>query len=156
MTAASWPVASLDSVARLRALAAGLPHVALQEIVIEAPFDAVWQVAGDMEHGVPRFEHDVRRVEILAREGERLRLVAYGRLGLHRRFDAVLRPGWCVMRAPGVDIGMAASPEGEARTRFAHFEGSRWLGRPGRAFFRRWVTRDLRRLDSILREGDRT
>ena len=151
MTDVRWPTVEIGNVARLRALAAGLPHVALEEIVIDAPFAAVWGVAGDLEHGVPRFEHDVKRVEVLERRADALRLVATGRFGLHRTFDAVLRPGWCVMSAPGVDIGMAAVAEGEGRTRFAHYEGSRWLGRAGRALFRRWVRRDLERLAAIAR-----
>jgi hypothetical protein len=49
------------------------------------------------------------------------------------------------------DIGMAAAAlDGGRRTRFAHFEGSRWLGRPGRPFFRRRVEGDFARLRRIL------
>jgi hypothetical protein len=59
------------------------------------------------------------------------------------RLDAVLRPGWCVMRGALAEIGMAATPAGSTATRFAHFEGSRWLGRAGRPFFRRKVRADL-------------
>lgn len=154
MTHAKWPVAEVGAVARLRALAAGLSHVALAEIVIDAPFATVWGLAGDMEGGVPRFENHVRRIEVLEREGESLRLVTFGPLGVRTDFDAILQPGLCVMRARGrmLDIGMAATPEAEGRTRFAHFEGSRWLGRAGRAFFRRRVMRDLHRLDAISRD----
>ena len=65
MTRVDWPLAELDPVQRMRVLAAGLPHVALAETVIAAPFDAVWAVAGDLVNGVPRFEHDVRSIEIL-------------------------------------------------------------------------------------------
>jgi hypothetical protein len=65
------------------------------------------------------------------------------------RLDAVLRPGWCVMRGALGEIGMAAAPAGPGRTRFAHFEGSRWLGRAARPLFRRFVRRDLARLAAL-------
>jgi hypothetical protein len=47
---------------------------------------------------------------------------------------------------------MAARAEGAGRTRFAHFEGSRWLGRAARPLFRRFVRRDLANL-ARLAEG---
>ena len=150
MSAAAWPQAEIDSVTRMRALAEALPHVALIERVIEAPFDAVWGVAGDLVNGVPRFEHDVGEVEILRSEGDQLTLAAAGPLGLRMHFDAVLRPGWCVMRSWAADIGMAAVPEGDGRTRFAHYEGSRWLGRAGRPLFSRLIGRDLDRLAQLV------
>jgi hypothetical protein len=149
----SWPSVELDPVARLRALAAALPHVAFEERVIEAPFPRVWSFIEDMERGVPRFEGNVRRIEIVQREGERLWLRSWSPLGLELRMRAVLRPGWCVMgTATGsAQIGMAARAEGAA-TRFAHFEGSRWLGRAARPLFRAFVRRDLARL-ARLAEG---
>ncbi len=153
MTRADWPLAELDPVQRMRVLAAGLPHVALAETVIEARFDAVWAIAGDLVNGVPRFEHDVERIEILSQEHDRLELMASGPLGLRMRFDTILRPGWCVMRSRLADIGMAAAPEGEGRTRFAHYEGSRWLGRPGRRWFARLIRRDLANLARLVENG---
>ena len=144
----SWPQVELDPVVRLRALAAALPHVSLEECVIEAPFERVWSFIEDMERGVPQFEGNVQRLRILRREGERLWLESNGPLGGTLRMQAVLRPGWCVMGTGngGVQIGMAARAEGPGRTRFAHFEGSRWLGRLARPLFRRFVRRDLARL----------
>ena len=56
MRRADWPLAELDPVQRMRVLVAGLPHVALAERVIEAPFEAVWAIAGDLVNGVPRFD----------------------------------------------------------------------------------------------------
>lgn len=150
--AASWPAAELDPVARLRALAASMPWVSLDEIVIAAPFERVWSYIEDMERGVPQFEGNVRRIEILAREGDRLRLRSTDPLGLRMQLDAVLRPGWCVMRGALGELGMAAAPVGPAATRFAHFEGSRRLGRIARPLFRRFVRRDLARL-AALAEG---
>jgi hypothetical protein len=147
--APAWPVAELDPVARLHALAASLPWVSLEETVIEAPFARVWSYIEDMERGVPQFERNVRRIEILAREGERLAVRSFGPAGLPLRLDVVLRPGWCVMRGALGEIGMAAAPLGPATTRFAHFEGSRRLGRLARPLFQRWVRRDLARLAAL-------
>ena len=146
-----WPIASLDEAARLRALAAALPHAAYGEAVIDARFDAVWAVVGDLEHGVPRFEGNVSRIEIIEREGDRLRLQAWGVLGLRFDLEAILRPGWCVMRSRSTDIGMAAAPFGDgSRTRFAHFEASRVAGRLLAPFLRRNVAGDLRRLAALF------
>jgi hypothetical protein len=150
----SWPRAELDPVVRLRALAAALPHASLEERLIEAPFERVWSFIEDMERGVPQFEGNVRRLQIARREGERLWLESEGVLGVTLRMQAVLRPGWCVMEtgSGSVQIGMAARAEGPGRTRFAHFEGSRWLGRLARPLFRRFVRRDLANL-ARLAEG---
>jgi hypothetical protein len=148
-----WPAARVDPVARLRALAASLPWVSYEEAVIEAPFARVWSYIADMERGVPQFEGNVRRLEIVAREGERLVVDSWGPGGLRMRLDAVLRPGWCVMRGALGEIGMAAAPLGAGATRFAHFEGSRRLGRIARPVFRRFVRRDLARLAALAERG---
>jgi len=146
-----WPRVEIDPVARLRALAAGLPHVALVECVLDAPPERVWSIVGDLERGVPRFEDGVRSAVITARSGERLEVVTRGTLGLRMHFRAVLRPGWCVMHSRFADIGMAIAAQDDGRrTRFAHFEGSRWLGRLGRGWFRRRVQRDFERLRRLL------
>ena len=144
-----WPSVELDPVARLRALAASLPWVSFEEAVIEAPFARVWSYIANMERGVPQFERNVRRLEILARDGDELVLRSWSPGGLSMRLDAVLRPGWCVMRGALGEIGMAATPVGANATRFAHFEGSRRLGRIARPVFRRFVRRDLARLAAL-------
>jgi hypothetical protein len=147
----AWPSAEIDPVMRLRALAAGLSHVALVECVLDAAPEDVWSIVGDLEHGVPRFERGVRSAAISARDGEGLELVTRGALGFPMHFRAVLRPGWCVMHSRLADIGMAVAPLDEGRrTHFAHFEGSRWLGRPGRIYFRRRVLGDFERLRRLL------
>jgi hypothetical protein len=146
---ADWPEVEIDPVARLRALAAALPWVSLDERVIQAPFARVWSYLDDMERGVPQFEGNVRRIEVLARDGERLRLRSWAPGGFAMDLDAVLRPGWCVMRGAFGEIGMAATPLGPEATRFAHFEGSRRLGRLARPLFRHFVRRDLRRLAAL-------
>ncbi len=147
-----WPSASLDEVARLRAIAASLPFLAYRERTIEAPFDVVWSIFGDLENGVPRFDHYVRWIRIESRAGERLALTSSGPLGRSMRFDAIHRPGWCVMRSREGVVGMAASPQGEARTRIAHFEGSRWLGALGRWWFGRTMERELDTLAALCEQ----
>jgi len=149
VSALDWPRLEPDPVTRLRALAAALPWVSLGETVIEAPFARVWSYIEDLEHGVPQFERNVLGLRILRRDGERIECVARGPLGVSQRFDVVLRPGWCVMRSRLGELGMAATPLGAGATRFAHFEGSRWLGRAARPVFRAFVQRDLRRLAAL-------
>ena len=139
----AWPSAQLDDVARLRAIAAALPHLAYRERTLDAPFEIVWSIFGDLERGVPRFDHFVRWLRITERDGERVRLVSNGPLGIPMRFEAVLRPGWCVMRSRQAEVGMAATPEGSARTRVAHFEGSRFLGALGRWWLGRTMEGEL-------------
>jgi len=149
----SWPHVELDAVTRLRALAAALPHVSLEERVIEAPFERTWRYIDDLEGGVPQFEGNVYRIDVLRREGEHVECVSHGPLGISQRITAVMRPGWCVMRSNLGEIGMAAVALGPGRTRFAHFEGSRWLGRVARPLFRRFVRRDLERLAALAEAG---
>ena len=146
-----WPEARIDAVARLRALAAGLPHVVLAECVLEAPFERVWAIVGDLERGVPRFEANVSAARITAREGDRLVLEARHPLGPRVRFDVVLQPGYCVMRARFADVGMAAVAEpGGLRTRLAHYEGSRPLGRLAWPLLRRNIRADFAALRRLL------
>jgi hypothetical protein len=147
----SWPRVEIDPVAQLRALSAALPHTVLGERVIDAPFDRVWSLVGDMEHGVPRYEEGIERVEIIARHGEQLELITHGRFGVHLSLDAVLRDGWCVMHSRLADIGMAAAPAADgSRTHFAHYEGSRLLGRIAHGFFRRKIDGDLDRIAALV------
>ena len=138
-----WPSAKLDDVARLRALAAARPHLAYRERTLDAPFEVVWSVFGDLENGVPQFDRYVRRIRITGRDGERLALESNGPLGIPMRFEAIHRPGWCVMQSWQGEVGMAAAPLAGGRTRIAHFEGSRFLGALGRWWFGRSLEREL-------------
>lgn len=150
---ARWPSAQLDDVARLRAIAAARPHLAYRERTIAAPFDVVWAILGDLEHGVPRFDHYVRWIRIVARDGDRLKLESNAPLfGATLRFEAIHRPGWCVMRSREAEVGMAAAPVGADRTRVGHFEGSRLFGRLGRWWLMRTLRAELETLARLCEE----
>ncbi len=144
MQRGSWPSARIDEVARLRAIAAARPHLAYRECTIDAPFDVVWSIFGDLEGGVPRFDHYVRWIRITARDGERLQLESNAPIpGVTMRFDAIYRPGWCVMRSRLAEVGMAATALTASSTRIGHFEGSRFLGALGRWWLGRTMEREL-------------
>jgi hypothetical protein len=131
--AAAWPVATLDRIARLRALAAGLPGTAVHERVIDAPFDLVWGFVSDLERSVPEFDREVSRVRIVRSDGERVRIHSWAPyLPVPLPFDVTLRPGWCWMVGdPQIYVvGMAAEDTGDGRTRFGHLEGL-VVGGPG-------------------------
>jgi len=147
----SWPEVELNEVQRLRILAAGLPHVALAEMVIEAPIDRVWGLTGDLVAGTPQFELGVRSVEILREEGTHLEVAARTAFGATLYYEVELRFGYCLMQSPWSDVGMAAVEEIPGRsTRFAHFEGSRMLGRLGRPLFRWNIAGDFKRIARIV------
>jgi hypothetical protein len=122
-----WPVADLDPVRRMRVIAAATPGAAYAEELIPAPFSAVWELASDLEHELPRMITDLRSFEITSTRGERMTARANGRLGQRARFDIVLRPGWCVMQSRFLIGGMAAVPETDG-TRFAFLGGLRLPG----------------------------
>ena len=122
-----WPSVAIDPVRRMRALVAALPHAAYREDVLDAPFADVWGIASDLEHGTALWEKNVAALEVVARDGDKLRVVIRSPFGPRLRADAVLRPGWCVMQGRLFAVGMAAVAEG-ARTRFAHFEALRLPG----------------------------
>lgn len=121
MSQTDWPTPQLDPVRRLRIVVAAIPHAAYRERVLDAPFDDVWGVAGDLEHGTPRWKKDVNALAIVASAPrDRLEVVIRSYLGIRLHLHAVLDTGWCLMQGPLLAVGMAATREGE-RTRFAHF-----------------------------------
>lgn len=150
----AWPTADLDPVDRMRSLAAGLPHVATNETVFEAGFDRVWELVSDFERYTAQYEAAVREARIVERDGERLVLHVKGPLpaplSAWQRFDVVLRPGWCLMSSRIGDVGMAARPEGEGRTRYFHFEGSALLGRLLKPLFAWNIRQDFRKMTGLL------
>jgi hypothetical protein len=130
---AEWPEARLGRVARLRALAAGLPGAAVQERVIDAPFDELWAFVSDLERSVPAFDRTVARVRIVGRAGEHVRMRAWAPgVPVPLPMDAVLRDGWCVMtsRPTFHVVVMAAEPRADGRTRYAHLEATAIAGPP--------------------------
>jgi hypothetical protein len=122
-----WPSAELDPVRRMRILVAALPHAAFRERVLDAAFARVWGVASDLENATPRWKKDVTGLSILEREDDRLEVEIRSFFGIRLRARAELRRGWCIMQAPLLVVGMAASPEG-TRTRFAHFQALNFAG----------------------------
>lgn len=112
---------SIDAVDRLRIVAAGLEDTVLVEALLDAPYQSVWGLAGDLERGLPQFEPSVTAVEIVERHGERLRVVVDTAGGLRLPMEVLLRDGYCLMQSKTVSVGMAARPEGD-KTRFVHFE----------------------------------
>ncbi len=150
-----WPEVGLGPVRRMRVLAASIPGAVVRERLMDAPFDAVWAIAGDLEGGVPRFEPLVARTRIAWRHGERLTLHAWSPAGMPSRFDVELRPGWCLMQEARrlYLVGMAAEPEG-SQTRFAHLEGvPRAGGRLLAPLVGRAVENDLRNIERLAREA---
>ena len=147
-----WPAARLGTVARLHALAAGLPGAAVHERVIDAPFDDLWAFVSDLERSVPAFDRSVARVRIEARAGDNVRMRTWApHVPVPLPMDAVLRPGWCVMTSrPTLHVvAMAAEPTDDGRTRYAHLEATaiagprvvRALLRPLRALTHRYLAR---------------
>jgi hypothetical protein len=129
-----YPGVELDPIRRLRVLAAATPGAAVAEGVLDAPFEAVWAAATDFEqvHGIEIF---VAQAHIRARQpdaetgGERLELEYRPRpFGPRDVLDIDLRPGWCWMQSRLAIAAMAAVPEGNDRTRFAHLEALRLPG----------------------------
>jgi hypothetical protein len=147
----AWPTIEVDPVEKMRALASSLPYVGADETVFDVPFDPFWRFIEDLETNTPRIESTVNRLEILDRNGDRLRLKARSPIGVWDEFDVVLRPGFCIMQGRSGQIGMAARPESETTTRYFHFEGTKILGRIGRPFFAWNVRQDFRRLRKLLR-----
>jgi hypothetical protein len=140
---------TLDPIARLRVIAAGLPEAGFVEAVLDAPYASVWGIASDLEHGVPKYESAVRAVEILQRRGERLKITVQTSNGTQLPMEVILRDGYCLMQSEAVAIGMAAQAEGR-RTRFAHFECLR--GRPADASVETKLAAELRQIEQLARQ----
>lgn len=137
-----WPVAELDPIRRLHVLAAVTPGLTVVERIIDVPFDDVWSIASDIERELPRLGgRYVRSLQIIDRDGERLRADVRGPLGIRDEFAIVLRPGWCWMEGHVLSAAMAAKAEGE-RTLFAWATN---LHLPGGKLMRHFSTRSLHR-----------
>ena len=149
------PNPELDPIQRLHVLASAIPGAAVAEGVLDAPFDAVWDTVGDLEHaaGIEIFVGEPRITSRRADPetgGERLELEYRIRPFRKREVTEIdLRPGWCWMQSRSTIAAMAAVPEGD-RTRFAHLEAARF---PGRRLFKPLLlakmalVRELRRFE---------
>ena len=158
--AVPWPDATLDPVRRARVLAAGMPGSALVERVLDAPYDTTWPWVTDLPTSVPRFDTQVRRIDVTERwrdDGvERMTITSWAN-GLRLGFDVWLEDGFCLMRGRHrlYVVVMAARPEdGGARTRFAHVEGVPLPGaRVLRGYLQRVVNADVRNLARLAASG---
>lgn len=149
------PEATLGPVRRLRVMAAAIPGAVLMERVFDASFDEVWALAGDLEHGVPRWEPMVSSARVIERQGDRVSLVTRTPFRVSLSIDAVVRRGWCWMQTIPrfYVIGMAAEPEGRG-TRFAQLEGSPLPGgRLLQPLVHLDVSYDLHSLGGLLSRG---
>jgi hypothetical protein len=124
-----WPIAEVDQIARLRALAAGVSGATVVERVVPAQFDAVWALLSDFEGGFGLIEPDMRRVRVAARDGAHIELAARSRWGMRARLAGTHRPGWLWVQSRFLLIGVAAVPRPDGRTRVACTGGVRVPGR---------------------------
>ncbi len=154
----------LDPVVRARALAASIPGAGWQEAVFDVPFDRAWPLIADLETSVPAADPFVRRLEIRERRptgdgAELLRFTTWSpvRVLPAQRFTARMEDGFCLMRNVGrlFVVVMAASPEGEERTRFFHCEAVPRRGaRPLRRLMQRNVGIDVEGFERLVRAAN--
>ncbi|THA48159.1 hypothetical protein [Streptomyces sp. A1136] len=120
---------AIDTVARLRVMAAGVPGARVAERVLPAAPETVWAVMADLEGEFGRFQPDMRSLRVLRVRGDRVEALARSKYGLRAHFRGVLRPGWCWLQSRFLIIGMAAAPEPGGGTRVALTGGVRVPGR---------------------------
>ena len=125
----SWPTADVDTVRRLRVMAAAVSAPLFAEAVLDAPWARAWSVASDLETSLPLLVRPMRSFTVLDRREETLRAEAVSAAGTRAEFAVVLRPGWCLMQSRFVIGGMAAVADGD-RTRFAVLGASRVVRGP--------------------------
>ena len=159
----AWPQAHLSPVARLHALAAGMPGTVVVGHRFDRPFDTVWSWITDLPRSVPAFDRSVASLAVRpSSTGHRYaaRARSSWRLAwVPQTFDVDLDDdGWCLMVARNglYVVAMAAEPDGDDATRFAHLEGvpgraGRWLAPVLRPSRRRHVAHDLAGMDRELR-----
>jgi hypothetical protein len=124
-----WPQTDLDSVRRMRALASAVSGAAVTERVIDASLADVWGLMADLTGTFTEIQPDLRSVEIVAQDGDRVVLLARSKYRFRARLEGVVRPGWCWLQSRFLVIGMAAAEEAGGRTRVALTGGVRVPGR---------------------------
>ncbi len=144
---------TIDAVARLRIMAAGVRGARVVEQVVPAPPEAVWAVMADLEGEFGRFQPDMRRVRVLRVAGDRVEALARSKYGFRARLRGVVRPGWCWLQSRFLIIGMAAGPEPGGGTRVALTGGVRVPGRAAIVPFgtARELACAMRRLEDRIR-----
>jgi hypothetical protein len=125
----NWPQVELDDVRRLHALAAGIPGAAVTERVFNEPLPAVWDLMWSDGRRFIEFQPDMRSVENVQREGDRITMLVRSTFGMRARLEGVVRPGWCWLQSRFLLIGMAATEEPTGGTRVALTGGVRVPGR---------------------------
>ncbi|MER6314197.1 hypothetical protein ABT237_10550 [Streptomyces sp. NPDC001581] len=146
-----WPITDLDPVRRLYALAGGIRGAHVTEAHLDAPFERVWALLGDLEGAFGQVVPDMERLRVVRRQGERVEVMAHSRYGMRARLRGVQRPGWCWLQSRFLLLGVAAAPEGSG-TRVAFTGGVRL---PTQAVLiplgvRREGSRSVRRLTALL------
>uniref|UniRef100_UPI002F917DEF SRPBCC family protein n=1 Tax=Streptomyces melanogenes TaxID=67326 RepID=UPI002F917DEF len=146
-----WPTIDLDPVRRLHALAGGIRGAHVTEAHIEAPFEQVWALLGDLEGTFGQIVPDMERLRVVRRQGERVEALARSKYGMRARLRGVQRPGWCWLQSRFLLLGVAATPDGPG-TRVAFTGGVRL---PTRAALvplgvRREGSRSVQRLTALL------
>lgn len=159
-SAGGWPVATLDPVRRVHALAAAIPSAEVQETHFDRSFDEVWSFIADLEWSVSRFDDLVAKLTIDTREwddalaGERIVARAWTtKRTPPMTFDVELCEGFCLMQARHrlFLVAMAAAPDPAGGTRFAHVEAlPRRFSRVLRPIYRRTARSDLRGMHRAL------
>lgn len=146
-----WPTIDLDPVRRLHALVGGIRGAHVTEAHIEAPFEQVWALLGDLEGTFGQIVPDMERLRVVRRQGERVEALARSKYGMRARLRGVQRPGWCWLQSRFLLLGVAATPDGPG-TRVAFTGGVRL---PTRAALvplgvRREGSRSVQRLTALL------
>lgn len=139
----------LDPVARLHVLATALPGAIVAERIVPSPFERVWRVVSDLESMVPRYERNVKGVEVVERRDDIVRIVATLRNGAREEMDVRMTPGWCLMQSETMIVCFGARSVGH-HTIVAHLEHFRpSLLRPGVPLLPEAREKLLRELDTI-------
>lgn len=125
----TWPVAELDTIQRLRVMAAAVPGAAVTERLVDAPLDRVWAVLADFPGGFTQVQPDMRVVRVVQRAGDEVTLHALSRHGMRAQLHGTERSGWCWLQSRFLIIAMAAVQQPDARTRVALTGGIRLPGR---------------------------
>lgn len=125
----NWPQAEVDTVRRLRVLAAPIVGAAVTERVFDQPVERVWSLLSDLEGAFGQIQPDMRSLRVVGRDGDRVIALARSRFGMRARLEGNLRPGWCWLQSRFLVVGMAAAAEPGGGTRVALTGGIRVPGR---------------------------